>query len=229
MNDETNYQCHHCNKRFKYERFFIRHTCKLMQRQDLFQTPTGQAARGYYEKWMKLQGRRVPEHKSFLRSTYFTSFIKFAEFVKELKLPSVDIFIKMMVQEQYTPTMWRMNEVYVKYIEHLDYNTLPLDQAQITVKTIDRIADAAECKPNEIFDIITASEVAELIRQRKLSPWILLNSKKFFEFLHKTKKESAPQFSLLASLLRTSYWKTKFNKDLKSVNQMKEIISGLGL
>ena len=227
--DEALYQCHYCNKKFKYEKCFLQHKCKMMEREEALRTPIGQAAWNYYQDWMRLQHKRVPDDRAFLKSKFYESFNRFAKFVKQADLPTPQTFMKLMIQKDYPPYMWHMNEVYVEYMEHLYYNIPPKEHAEITTETLLKIADAADCDVSEVFDILNASEVIEFLKQRKLSPWILLHSSKFFQFLVKTKKENAEQYIILESVIRPNYWAGRFQKRPDIVKFMKKIVAGLEL
>ena len=227
--DEALYQCHYCNKKYKTETRFLQHRCKMMDREEALRTPEGQAAWSYYQDWLRLQHRRVPDDRAFLKSRYYESLNRFAKFVKKVDLPTPQTFIKLMVQRDYPPTMWLIDEVYTEYMEHLYYKIPPQQHAEITTETLLKIADAADCDVSEVFDILNPSEMIEFVKQRKLSPWILLNSSKFFKFLVETKKENVEQYIILESLIRPKYWAKRFEKRPDIVEFMKKIVAGLEL
>lgn len=227
--EEAPYQCHYCNKRFQRESSFIKHKCKQMEREEKLRTALGQAAWHYYQSWMRLQRKRVPDDRAFLKSRYYLSFNRFAEFVKKLNLPTPENFIKLMVENDYPPTLWTRDEVYAMYMEHLDRSVSPRELADITAQTLDKLADALECDISEVFDLLNPSEVIELIKQRKLSPWLLLNSPKFFKFLQKVSEENKDQFIVLEAIIRPKYWGAQFQKKPKVVQFMKDLVVGLDL
>ena len=227
--EEAPYQCHYCHKRFQRESNFIKHKCKQMEREEKLRTALGQAAWQYYQDWMRLQRKRVPDDRTFLKSQYYNSFNRFAEFVKKLSLPSPDTFIKLMIDNDFPPTLWTRDEVYARYLEHLDRSVSPKQLAEITAQTLDKLADILECDISEVFEELHPNEAIELIKQRKLSPWILLNSQKFFVFLQKVNKENMEQFIILEAVIRPKYWGEQFQKKPKVVKFMKTIVDGLDL
>lgn len=200
-----------------------------MIREERLRTAIGQAAWQFYQDWFRFQRKRVPDDRAFLKSQYFESFMRFAEFVHRSGLPSPDTFIELMIKEDYTPTMWLMDGVYAKYMEHLEQTVPPSKHAEITVETLYAIADAADCDVSEVFSVITGSEIIELIRQRKLSPWILLMSDKFFTFLAELQKKNSEQYIVLESLIRPQHWQKRFGKRPQDVELMKKVVAELGL
>lgn len=201
----------------------------MMVREERLRTSIGQAAWQFYQDWFRYQRKRVPDDRAFLKSQYFESFIRFAEFVRNTSLPSPDIFVKLMIEKNYTPTMWLIDSVYAQYMEHLELRASPQVHAEITVETLMAIADAAECDVSEVFDVMTGSEVIELVRQRKLSPWVLLLSDKFKEFLINLHKKNREQYIVLESLIRYQHWMKRFEKRPDDVRYMKKIVAELGL
>lgn len=223
---ERKFECKFCNARFVSEDRFLRHRCKQMIRDEQLRTPIGQAAWIYYQKWMKVYHRQVPRSSSFLRSKFFSSFIRFAEFVKKVHLPDPDTFIWLMKEKDISPTIWNNDQVYAIYLEFLDRKGDPKKHAEITVDTLFKVAEAGECQVGDVFEIFTPTEVIQLLRERRISPWILLNSKKFMKFFVCS---SAEERIVMESIIRPNYWAEKFRKRPKDVEMMRKIVSELKL
>lgn len=224
---ERNYTCSFCHHQFVFEERFIAHRCKSMIRDEEFRSPTGQAAWSYYQKWMKAYQRIVPKSQAFIKSKFYVSFIKFTKFVKKTNMPDTDTFIWLMKEKDISPTIWCNDQVYSLYLEFIDRRAVPEKQAQITIDTLFKLADAGEIEVSEVFDLIEPNELIQLLRQRRISPWILLNSAKFREFfINKTTPE---QKIILESIIRPDYWKEKFTSNPKIVKKMKLYIDELQL
>ena len=207
----------------------MKHECKTMKRLAQMKSIDGQRAFIYYETWMKLQGRRIGSIDTFIRSNFFLAFIRFAVFVKEMKLSSASVYIRLMVKRNFMPTMWTANEVYVIYIKHFDYLVSPLEQAEITVDTLFDISESMLCDTGDIFDRINPNILIEQIKQRKVSPWVLLNSKKFFNFLVNLKTININQYTVIEALLEVKHWKERFKKNRTTVSVIKKIVRELNL
>ena len=225
---ERRFECRFCGTKFVHEDRFLAHKCKQKARDEEFRTPIGQAAWSYYQGWMKVHHRQIPRSPAFLKSRFYRSFIKFAEFVKKIRLPDPETFIWLMKERDIAPTMWTMDEMYSQYLEFLDRRGDPSKQAQVTINTLFDIADAAQCEIWEVFDILTANEVIQLFRQRRLSPWLLLHSKeKFLPFF--ANKLSNEERIILETIIRPAFWAEKFRKNPKAVEAMKRYVSELKL
>lgn len=220
------FECKYCLKNFVREASFMKHECPQMKRVKDIQSKEGIAAYYLYSEWMKQKKHKVPEIESFSISRYFGSFVKFVHHVHKLNLPSTDLFIKLMVQKDLSPMLWCRDECYSLYLEWIDRKQDPIDQAAITVETLYKIAEAIEMPVGEVFKAMKSGEVMHLIRQRQLSPWLLLCSKAFKDFL---KALSGPERDELLNLIGYNYWAEKFVTNPKVVENMKLIASELGI
>jgi hypothetical protein len=225
---DHSFQCSFCRKRFKIEKRFMQHACKEMKRDSELRTPTGQAALLFYQKWMKASRRQVPKPEAFLKSSYYNAFLKFAEFARKVKIPDVDAYIRIMTSGSIAPTMWSLNEAYALYIDWMDRKESPANHAMITVDTLYEMADDLDLPDaSEVFTNVDPAVVIQLLRQRRLSPWILLKSQKFRVFF--TNVCTPEDRMIMESIIRPKYWAEKFTNQPEDVDQMKVYIEALSL
>lgn len=224
---QRNYQCEYCGKGFVHEDRFLNHKCKQLKRYEQFETPVGQAAWFYYQQWMKEQRKNVPKSKSFIQSKFFNSFIRFAEFVKKVSLPKPNLFIWLMCQKDISPTIWTNHQVYSIYLEFLDRKAEPYQMVQMTIDTLFKLAEAADCDVEQIFDVLTPSEIITLLQRRSLSPWLLLLSKKFTNFYINC--VNSEQRKIIESIIKPDFWAQKFSENPNVVNDIKRYIAELNL
>lgn len=202
----------------------MKHRCKEMERAEIIQSPQGQAAYSYYSVWMKAYNRRIPNIETFATSQYFTSFVKFVDHVHRLQIPAPEKYINLMKSQNIQPPLWTRDECYSKYLEWIDRASDPLDQAQITVETLYKIAAPAGVHVADVFHLLHPREIIELVRLRKLSPWLLLCSTAFKSFLAKLDADDRNQ---LVQIVGFGYWAQKFNDNPDTVKHMKEIAAAM--
>lgn len=223
---KASYECHHCGKTFMMERAFMNHRCHQMERAELLHTATGQAAYSHYSTWMSKNGRKIPPADTFKTSMHFTSFVKFAEFVKSVNVPNPDKYIEIMASKSISPALWCRNECYAMYLEWNDRLSSPYEQAALSVETIMKIAEAGGCKPAEVFKIIQPGEIIQLLIERQLSPWVLLCSRSFKEKLQSMSEDEHRQ---LMRLIGIDFWALKLERNPEVVTDMKNIAVELGI
>lgn len=229
IKDEKLYQCAFCKKKFKSDKTFIRHKCEQQKRDESLRTVQGQAALSYYQEWMRLQQKRVPDIRAFLKSHTYKSFMRFAEYVKRTELPEPKEFIKLMIKQNYLPSMWHFPEVHTIYMNHMDNSVPPMKLVRITMFTLDDISNFYNCEIGDVFNYVYPGEVIDLVSKRKLSPWVLLPSAKFRGFLNKIHKTHPEHFAHLDSLIRASYWMKKFKTHPDVMKEIDKIIKETNL
>lgn len=221
-----NYVCPHCKMTLKRESSILAHKCKKMVRQEEFESITGQLAFILYSEWFRRQGKIVHNGAQFRDSKLFTAFYKFAKFASDVQLLNPNRFVHLMVLKDFPPSMWCMDDVYSMYMEFLDAQIAPLEQVRVTVDALLDISDRLECDISDVFSHIDVGDLISKIRARRLSPWLLLFSKKFRDALSKMKPEHR---TMLESLIRQEHWATKIKQHMEVVPDIKKLVAALGI
>lgn len=222
-----NYRCDFCNSGFVTEVRFLKHECDAMRRDKDFRSTTGKAAWIHYQNWMKSNRRSVPAPDSFIQSRFFNTFIKFAKFAKKVSIPNVDGYIRLMSKRNISPTLWSHDQVYMMYLEHMEYNEDPMKLAEITIEALYEIADDNAVDIGNVFDVALPSEIIQMIRQRRLSPWILLKSPKFRDFF--MKKASGQEQIIMQTIIKHTFWGKRFGENPDTVKSMVKLVTQLNL
>lgn len=219
--------CKHCGKGYIREKAYLEHMCKQMKRQEEIQTPAGQAAWTYYQCWFRTMKKMPPQIASFMESKYYRTFINFSQFVNKVQLPMPEKFIWLMVTKEYPPSMWMLDDVYVLYLEFLDYKTTPMEQVNTSINTLFKLADSSNIDVADVFSNMHPSDLIQMLRTRQLSPWLLLMSRKFKEYY--VNKTNTEQQQILETLIPPEAWATRFEKHAATLPQIKRCVSELGI
>lgn len=189
VNDNTvvgKWECHHCKHTFVSEKVFMNHRCREQKRNEELKSIVGQAAYAYYSEWMRQKKRSVPPIETFAESMFYTTFIKFAEHAIKTNIPNVPQFIKIMVEHNdVSPSLWCRDSVYSMYLTWYDTIFPPENQFLDSMTFIEELIADYDCQanPGKIFNEVDIDKLVKFIKKRKLSPWFLLSSKSFRDFL----------------------------------------------
>jgi hypothetical protein len=224
---ETNFKCNFCGHSFVYEDRLLRHKCKQKLRHEEFQTPMGQAAWFHYQTWMKTNHKLIPSAKAFLHSKFYSAFMRFAQFVKDVRIPDPEMYIKFMNDLDIPPVMFTADQVYTAFLEYMDKRVPAVKNAKITIDTLFGYAEDNHVDISDIFDYIDPNDVILLIRQRKLSPWLLLRSPKFTK-MYQTRM-TRDQRIILETIIRPNVWREKMKKHPEDVKKIENFVEALGL
>ena len=217
VDNNANFQCTYCHKIFELEAPFLAHKCELMEREEEIKTPVGQAAWSYYQKWLKLYKKTVDIRGFIMSKRYYRTFLKFADFAQRVRLTDPDIFILMMKEKNIPPALWTNDQIYVLYLEHLDHVTSPVELGEKTATFMHQIAEVLECKVENVFEELQPGDILEFIRERKFTPWLLLRSRRFGQYLKSLDPDDRNQFT---SLINSKYWSYKFDTNPEIVKWM---------
>ncbi|MGZ8924300.1 MAG: hypothetical protein ACXW2E_00320 [Nitrososphaeraceae archaeon] len=222
----NNLVCRACHKHFVFEDRYIKHECKQLKREKELKSNQGQTALYFYQLWLRQSGRVPSSTDYFIMSKHFRTFVNFAIFVKKVQLPLPKTFIWWTIKKNFPPTMWMFDQVYTQYIEFIDNSIPPLKLVNNSIDTILKFTDACDVDSSEFFELIQPNELIHLIRLRKLSPWILLVSKKFSQKFSQMNNE---QQAIIETLIPADVWGERKANHLSDLASIKKLVAELGL
>ena len=180
------WHCAYCGHDFVHEKVFMSHRCKEKDRHEELRSPIGQAAYSYYREWMRLQKHSIPPIETFAESKFYTTFIKFAKHAAKVHIPSVNQFIRVMVENgKVPPGLWCRDNVYSMYLKAYDAAVTPIDQFMNSLQVLEELAAELKVPLSEVYPAVGIDTLEKLIKKRKLSHWFLLASGKFRAYLLK--------------------------------------------
>jgi len=221
------FECQYCETKFLTEEKFQKHTCRQRDRMIELDSFPGTAAFTYYVLWFKKRNLREPSKDTFVVSKYYSAFFKFVKFVREMGIPDVNLYIKLMSQESIQPSHWYNDDIYNFFINYLDNECSPNTHIKITLLTLDKLANHFDCEINEVFDHLRASDTINLVQTRNLSPWVLLLSKKFKQYLQK--EVNAEESKLIENAIHINKWKLIMESKRNFIPKTREYLTQLDI
>jgi hypothetical protein len=219
--------CEYCEREFKRESAFLKHNCKEKERTLFLDSFDGKRAYLFYELWMRAYNRSVPSRDVFLTSQFFSAFSKFASYVKRVNLYAPEQYIKLMREHDISPNLWLNSELYDIYHTWLDHRYSPIDQVNTSVDTIFKLMEIFNSQDAATaIRKIQPRELIELLRNRKISVYLLLCSKVFKEQIGNMDEEEQRE---LGELLNVDYVSKKFDNEPELLANIKSIVNELGI
>lgn len=220
------FQCKHCKKSFKRESTFLNHKCKEMIRLEQVQSINGQQAYQFYKRWLLKTRKSQQTIEAFMQSTYFNSLLRFVDFCKQHNILDPIAYIDKMVELKISPSLWDRQEAYTFYLEKLDKQVDPYILAEKTLGIILELANALEINAGDIFNVLPYGEIISLIEKRHLSPWILLSSSAFKNWIMTLEEQEVIP---IMNAIKPDYWKTLFDQNQSVVNDMQMLAKEIGI
>lgn len=163
---------------------FMNHRCRERDRIEELRSSVGQAAYAHYAEWMRVSKKSVPPIETFAESRYYSTFVKFAEHALKSNIPNVKQFIRLMVEHNnVSPGLWCRDNVYAMYLQWYDQAYRPEIQVIESIDFMKTLVQDYETTTTEIFKQIPLEILIQHVRRRKLSPWFLMASRVFREFV----------------------------------------------
>jgi hypothetical protein len=213
--------CNFCNKNFRSEKRYVAHQCEEFKTNAIFTTLEGKAAFIYYNEWKKAMNLPESSTQTFIRSRFYSAFLKFAKFAMIKMLPDKNDYIKFMVSKIIPPVFWYDEDFYNLYISDFEKKTLEY-KIKISLLTLEEISLILDCDIRDIYLNLRPVELIRLIVNKKISPWLLVPSKKFHNFIKD--RCNNEELILLSSILKLSTWKKVISENHQDYIFCKKII-----
>lgn len=221
------FECVYCKTPFLTEVNFKKHKCDQETRMGELDTRRGISAFRYYRLWFEKRNLMIPKKETFITSKYYNTFFKFAEFAKDMGIPDVELYIKLMSEDGVLPAHWYNKDIYDYFLEKFDTEFEPKVHTRITLGSMERIAKALDCPMSDIFIHLKPSDVIKLTQSRNLSPWVLLLSKKFKDFYQNHTNTEERQ--ILMNVIKLGRWKMIMETKKHLIPETKSILDQLHL
>lgn len=223
---KKNWFCSYCTRHFSGEMTFMKHHCEPRRRALELMSPVGQASYGYYREWMRLKRFSQPSSAAFLESKFYRAFLNFAQMVIDANISNPEKYMQLMVQNNLLPVLWVRDSAYSIYLDWVDKRADPLDQVQESVNFLFDICEKENVKIQNVFKHLGTQKILSLIRQRRLTPWLLFCSAKFGEVLKSLEKSELGVFN---TVVNSSYWADRFQNHPDIIENVKKIAKEVGL
>ena len=225
---EQPYKCVHCNKSFMQEKTLVAHMCERKRR--ALQKDEKRVQAGYmaFNRWWQLaQGaRKLKTYEEFCDTSYYNAFVKFGSFLNNVNPIYPEKFIDFVIKSGVKLDHWCRDELYDKYL----MDTLkvePVESAvQRSIQTMMEWGDEHNAAFFHYFAYASLNRTVYDIRNGKISPWIVLNSKTGKEMLQKMSDE---QLDMIAPAFDVPFWLRKFKEVPADVALVKEICKEAGI
>lgn len=181
----TKWVCQYCAKEYTQEKRFLSHgnRCPVKLRIDDCRTMQGAIAFDAYNYWMKKTRKGEQTIQTFMKSRFFMSCMRFAEFYLKTSIGPMEKYIDFMIKKNYDFPMWASHAVYAEFIFHYDSIYSPNEQWVWTFDILEQRCIDHQCQLSEVFVNMGYDDVIDLVLKRKLSPWYLMVSPSFWDWL----------------------------------------------
>jgi hypothetical protein len=222
------FNCLHCGKAFMKEKTLYAHMCENKRRAMQKDEKRVQAGYMAFNKFFRVRqgGKKDKTYEDFCKSPYYNAFVKFGSFINNVLPLYPEKFMDFVIRSDVKIDHWCRDELYDMYLFEM-IKTEPVESAvQRSLQTMMEWGDTSGAQFNHYFNYVNLNKAVHDIRNGKISPWVLLNSKSGKDMLNKFNDD---QLDLVAPAFDLPYWLKKFKTVPADVLLVKEICAEAGI
>jgi hypothetical protein len=164
-----------------------------------------------YNKFYRLtqNSKQDKTYDDFAKSSYYNAFVKFGSFVSNVNPLYPDKFINYVVTSGVKLDHWCRDELYDKYVIELVKHENVETALERSIKHMMEWGENNQAQWNHYFLYVSLSRAVFDVRDGKVSPWLILNSKNGKDMLKKFNDE---QLLAIGSIMDVPFWLNKFKR-----------------
>jgi hypothetical protein len=176
-----------------------------------------------YNKFYRLtqNSKQDKTYDDFARSPYYNAFVKFGSFVSNVNPLYPDKFINYVVTSGVKLDHWCRDELYDKYVIDLIKNENVETALERSLKHMMEWGENNQAQWNHYFLYVSLSRAVFDVRDGKVSPWLILNSKNGKDMLKKFNDE---QLTAIASIMDLPFWLNKFKRLSADTELVRQVV-----
>jgi len=215
--------CQYCGHGYSRESTLMKHVCEQKRRHlamDEKHVVIGFTAfEKFYQLSQNIKGKKT--YTEFAKSPFYNAFVKFGSYVNNVKPLYPEQYIDWVIRSGAKLDQWCRDDLYEKYVIELIY-TEPVEVGlQRSVLHMQHWADTNNSAWNHYFRYVSVNRAVYDVRDGKISPWLILNSKSGQELLSKMNDE---QLAMLSPVLDPAKWVKKFKTQKSDLSLVKDVV-----
>jgi hypothetical protein len=222
------YKCVHCDKNFAKERTLMAHMCERKRRAMQRDEKRVQAGFMAFNRfWQLTQGaKKSKTYEEFCDSSYYNAFVRFGSFVNNVNPLYPDRFVDHVIKSGVKLDHWCRDELYEKYLYEI-IKVEPVESAvQRSLQTMMEWGEDHKAEFVHYFNYVSLNRAVHDIRNGKISPWIILNTKSGQAMISKMSDE---QLDMIAPAFDIGFWLKKFKEVPADTVLVKEVCGEIEL
>lgn len=225
MTLERKYKCTFCDKNFTRKTWFDKHVCekkkRFLQRNNI---DVIKALR-MFNHWQKRAGLlrkgREKTMEEFCKSPFYGTFLRLSEFTRTQSVITPSSYIDWLVERDIPESRWCNPADLDQYHSFIKRREDPLEQAEKTCKNILMWCEERGLETDEFFSKIRPGQAINMVRENRLSPWVLLSYEPSVKNLLEPMKDEA--LHTLSEHINLRYWIDKVENETENAAKVREI------
>lgn len=218
------FECKFCKKSFSSEKTLITHLCEPKRRWNNRKDRNVQLAFRCYQHFWRITSTAMKTERTyddFMASKYYTAFVKFANYLVDVYVASVEDYIEWLLKNRVKVDKWPSDIVYEQYIKEFAVRESVERAVERTVLSMKGWGESNSMPWNVFFAKVSKSRCIHMIRSGQISPWLLYNSKSGISFLQSLNQQET---LMIEDYIDPAAWASRFKKSADDVSFVHEIV-----
>jgi hypothetical protein len=222
--EEIKYGCEFCKREFVRESTMLKHICEYKHRwleRDQRGNQLGfQSFLQFYKKHST--SKKEKTYEEFIKSSYYIAFVKFGNYVKEIKCVNISRYVDWLLKEKIKIDTWCSDSNYTNFlIEYMKIED-PVSALERSIQYCMDMANEEKISINDYLRYGNRNKIFYAITTGKISPWLLYHSESGVKLLDETDPH---QVKMIYDYINPVQWAIKFSKEPEKVSEVKSLLS----
>jgi hypothetical protein len=222
MSSSKPYICEYCGSGYTREKTLAVHMCEQKRRH--LQRSEKRVQLGFYafNQFYRLSAgsKKDKTYEEFCKSPYYNAFVKFGSFLSNVKPLYPEKYVNYIVKSGVKLDDWCKESLYETYAVDLIMKEGVETALERSITTMMDWADENDSVWNHYFNYVSLNRAVWHIKDGKISPWLILNSKSGKDMLSKLNDE---QLGMIYHIMNPEHWAMRFRKSPSDVELVKEV------
>jgi hypothetical protein len=223
---ERKYKCTFCFRGFVRKTWYDKHMCDKKQRFLDRNNITVIRAHRLFNHWQRRTGmlRRKQEKslEDFCKSPLYTAFVRLSEFTSTEYVVSGAKYVDWLVDNKVEEQKWCKPRDLDDYRIWIRATEEPAQQAETSCKNIRVWCADNDVGMPEFFKSISPGQALNMVRENKLSPWVLIGYQTCVDDL--LSRFSDAMVHTLNDHINVPYWLDKTEKDEAGMDKVRTVL-----
>lgn len=222
------HNCVHCGKSFMKEKTLVAHMCERKRRALQETEKRVQAGFMAFNRFWQLtqRAKKLKTYDEFADSSYYNAFVKFGSFLNNVNPLYPEKFVDWVIKSGVKLDDWCKDKLYETYLYETIKNEPVESAVQRTLQTMMEWAEEKSAQFSHYFLYVSLNRATQDIRNGKISPWVILNTKTGHGMVSNMSDE---QLEIISPAFDLAHWKNRFKKSPADVALVKEICKEVGI
>ena len=213
------FTCEYCNKNFQRESSLLAHSCEKKRRWQAKDNQDVLVGFASYDLFYRIEMQSKPkEYKDFVDGQYYTAFVKFGAYCINTNVIDQEQFTRWLIKNKVKLKDWPTDRMYLLFVQdHCKRESVE--------RALERFVEHATLTGyfDTFWETANGYLIAEWVEMGKISPWLLISSKRVQTALESMPSECVDR---IANCIDADYWGKKRQLNPHDAHFIEEMIDG---